>query len=74
MTQGRRQEIVELVARSPHTVGATVAEIGVSKSCFYRWRARMESGLRRREKKAVWNELRPEERQLVLDQALAQPP
>jgi transposase InsO family protein len=74
MTGERRREIVELVAKSPHTVGATVAEIGVSKSSFYRWRARMESGLRRREKKAVWNELRPEERQLVLDQALAQPP
>ena len=73
MTGERRREIVELVAKSPHTVGATVAEIGVSKSSFYRWRARMESGLRRREKKAVWNELRPEERQLVLDQALAQP-
>jgi transposase InsO family protein len=72
MTQGRRQEIVELVARSPHTVGATVAEIGVSKSSYYRWRARGESGPAR-QRKSVWNELRAEERQIVLQQALAQP-
>jgi len=72
MTQERRREIVELVTKSPHTVAATVAEIGVSKSSFYRWRAWMELGLTRREKKAVWNELRPEERQIVLEQALAQ--
>jgi putative transposase len=73
MTKQRRREIVELVAKSPHTVAATVAEIGVSKSSFYRWRARIESGWRPRLKKAVWNELRPEERQIVLQQALAQP-
>jgi transposase InsO family protein len=73
MTGERQREIVELVAKSPHTVGATVAEIGVSKSSFYRWRARMESGLTRQGKKPVWNQLRPEESQIVLKQALAQP-
>jgi putative transposase len=73
MTEERRREIVYLVAKSPHTVGATVAEVGVSKSSFYRWRARIESGLTSREKKAVWNELRPEERQITLEQALSQP-
>ena len=44
MTQQGRREIVKLVSKSPHTVAATVAEIGVSKSSFYRWRAQMESG------------------------------
>ncbi len=73
MTGERRREIVELVAKSPHTVAATVAEIGVSKSSFYRWRARMESGLTPRPRKAVWNQLRPEESQIVLQQALAEP-
>lgn len=73
MTQARREEIVELVAKSPHTVAATVAEIGVSKGSFYRWRARMESGLTRQGKKPVWNQLRLEERQIVLQQALAEP-
>jgi putative transposase len=72
MTQERRREIVELVARSPHTVGATVAEIGVSKSSYYRWRVRGESGPTR-QRKPVWNELRAEECQIVLQQALAQP-
>lgn len=73
MTQERRREVVELVARSPHTVGATVAELGVSKSSFYRWRAQLESARTRPEKKAAWNALLPEERQIVLEQALAQP-
>jgi putative transposase len=73
MTQQRRQEIVELVAKSPHTVAATVAEIGVSKSSYCRWWARGESVLVGRQKKPVWNELRAEERQTVLQEALAQP-
>jgi putative transposase len=72
MSEERRREIVELVTKSPHTVAATVAEIGVSKSSYYRWRVRGESG-QARQKKPVWNELRAEERQMVLQEALAQP-
>jgi len=73
MSEERRREIVELVTKSPHTVGATVAEIGVSKSSYYRWRARGDSPQQGRQKKAVWNELGAEERQIVLQEALAQP-
>ena len=73
MSEERRREIVELVAKSPHTVGASVAEIGVSKSSYYRWRARGESSQQGRQKKPVWNERRAEERQMVVEQALAQP-
>jgi transposase len=73
MTAMHRRELVELVTKSPHTVAATIAELGVSKSSFYRWRARLVAGTTRREKKAVWNALRLEERQTVLAQALAQP-
>lgn len=73
MTQERRREIIELVSKSPHTVAATVAEIGVSKSSFYRWRARLHAGRPGRGKKPVWNQLREEERQVVLEYALALP-
>jgi putative transposase len=73
MSEERRREIVELVAKSPHTVAAAVAEIGVSRSSYYRWRARGESRQQGGQKKPVWNELRAEERVIVLEQALAQP-
>jgi putative transposase len=73
MTQERRREIIELVAKSPHTVAATVAEIGVSKSSFYRWRTRLHAGQPTGQRKSVWNQLRSEERQVVLHWALALP-
>ena len=73
MTQERRREIIELVAKSPHTVAATVAEIGVSKSSFYRWRTRLHAGQPTGQRKSVWNQLRFEERQVVLHWALALP-
>jgi len=77
MTDELRGEAVELVARSPHTVQATLAEIGVSRSSFYRWRRRLRGGQRRRPagapRPAAWNRLRPAEQQAILAQALAQP-
>lgn len=77
MTDELRGEVVELVARSPHTVQATLREIGVSRSSFYRWRRRLrgqEQLSGRGEPRApAWNRLRLDERQAIMAQALAQP-
>jgi putative transposase len=69
----RRQEIIELVEKSPHTVAATVAEVGVSKSSFYRWRKQLRAATEPAEKRIVWNQLRPQERERVHHEGLAQP-
>jgi len=77
MTDELRGKVVELVARSPHTVQATLAEIGVSRRSFYRWRRRLQGGQRPRRagapRAAAWNRLRLEEREAIVDQGLAQP-
>ena len=72
MTEQRRREIVELVAKSPHTVQATVKEIGVSKSSYYRWRAQLQGGGASPGARRTWNRLRPQERATIMEQALAQ--
>lgn len=68
----RRQEIITLVEKSPHTVTATMAEVGVSRSSYYRWRAQMR-GPEPAAKSGAWNQLRPEERERVHREALVQP-
>jgi putative transposase len=77
MSDQLRAEVLELVTRSPHTVGATLAEIGVSRSSFYRWRRRLRGQHRPARqgapRPAAWNRIRPEERQAIMAQALAQP-
>jgi transposase InsO family protein len=83
MTDALRDEVVELVTRSPHTVQATLAEIGVSRSSFYRWRRRIrqhhpptsgdDPAGRGTPRPPAWNRIRPEERQAIIRQALAQP-
>ena len=73
MTPQSRREIVELVAKSPHTVGATVKEIGVSKSSYYRWRAQLQGQRSSKDTQRAWNRLRPQERAQIIKQALAQP-
>jgi hypothetical protein len=56
----------------------TIAELGLSRSTFYRWQRRYrdqgEAGLvdRKREPGAVWNRLRPQEQTLIL--GLRRPP
>jgi putative transposase len=81
MTDELRGEVLELVTRSPHTVGATLAEIGVSRSSFYRWRRRLrehhpptdggDPARERTPRSPAWNRIRPEEREAILAQALA---
>jgi transposase len=75
MTDTRRQEVIALVSKSPHTIQATMSEIGVSTSSYYRWRQRFQGpgGAQPKAPKSAWNALRDEERQGIMDHALAQP-
>lgn len=83
MTDELRADVLALVTRSPHTVQATLAEIGVSSSSFYRWRRRLpgqkppagrgESAATAPPRPPAWNRIRPEERQAIMDQALREP-
>ena len=79
MSAEKKREMIELVRRSPQPKRATIAELGMARSTFYRWQRRYrdqgEAGLldRKPEAGAVWNRLRPEEQAVVLESALQQP-
>jgi len=75
----RKREVIELVRRAPQAKHRTIAELGLSRSTFYRWQQRYrdqgEAGLvdRKPEPGAVWNRLRPQEETVILETALQQP-
>jgi len=74
MIPERRAEIIRLVTKSPHTIVATLQEVGVARSTYYRWRR----GERPRESQSglpapAWNALRPVERESVRAVALDRP-
>ncbi len=79
MSADKKRELIELVRRSPQPKRMTIAELGLSRSTFYRWQRRYreqgEAGLvdRRPEPGAVWNRLRPAEQTAILETALQQP-
>ena len=67
MSADKKRELIELVRRSPQPKRATITELGLSPSTFYRWQRRYreqgEAGLvdRKPEPGAVWKRLRPGE-------------
>jgi len=71
--------MIELVRRAPQAKRRTIAELGLSRSTFYRWQRRYrdqgEAGLvdRKPEPGAVWNRLRPQEQTVILETALQMP-
>ena len=79
MSAGKKHQVIELVERSPLSKRATLAELGMARSTYYRWQRRYrqqgEVGLldRRPEPGSVWNRLRPEEQSVILREALRQP-
>lgn len=73
MTDQRRKEIVALVSKSPHTIQATLNEVGVSRRSYYRWKRRLEGPREAGAPRQAWNALREEERQGIIKHALAQP-
>jgi transposase InsO family protein len=74
-----KREMIELVRRAPQAKRRTIAELGLSRSTFYRWQRRYrdqgEAGLvdRKPEPGAVWNRLRPQEQTVILETALQWP-
>ena len=79
MKPERKPEVIELVRRSPVAKKQTLAELGLSASTYYRWQRRYrqhgEAGLvdRRPQPGTIWNRLRPEEEQTILQRALGEP-
>ena len=79
MSADKKRELIELVRRSPQPKRTTIAELGLSRSTFYRWQRRYreqgEAGLtdRKPSPAAVWNRLRPAEKTAVVESALQQP-
>lgn len=74
-----KQEVLELVRRSPLSKRQTLMELGVACSTYYRWQRRVRQkgriGLvdRRPDPGMIWNRLRPEEEERILSEALRQP-
>jgi putative transposase len=68
-----RAETVEVISRSPHTIRASCREVGVSRSSYYRWKARLEGAPRPARRRRAANALRARERERILHEALAQP-
>ena len=79
MSAEKKREMIELVRRAPQAKRRTIAELGLSRSTFYRWQRRYrdhgEAGLvdRKPEPGAVWNRLRPQEQTVILETALEKP-
>lgn len=78
-TAAEKQETIRLVEGSKASVRKTLAEIGVSRSTFYRWYAAYaEAGFdglspARSQSRRFWNRIPDAERQHVADTALAKP-
>jgi putative transposase len=79
MRAERKREVIELVRKSPWPKRRTLAELGISRSTYYRWQRRYfeqgESGLLDRQPQPgrVWNRLRPEEERRIVTEGLRQP-
>jgi putative transposase len=73
MTDTRRREVIALVSKSPHTIQATLNEVGVSRRSYYRWKRRFEGPREAEAPRRPWNALRDEEREGIVKHALAQP-
>jgi len=71
MSDERRQEIITVVGKSPHTIRATLSEIGVSRRSYYRWKRRLQGSREATAPRKPWNALRDEEREAIVAQALA---
>ena len=72
MSSDEKTEVLERVEASPGSRRKVMAELGVPKSTYYRWRARLnQGGLEDRSSGiSVWNRLTPEEESVVLEVAM----
>ena len=74
MSAEEKAQVLETVEASPGSKRKVLAELGVSKSAYYRWRdiARQGSLEDRRHPGPSWNRLSPQEESVVLEVALEQ--
>ena len=74
MSADEKAQVLEKVEASPGSKRKVLAELGVSKSAYYRWRARDRQGSLedRRHPGPSWNRLSPQEESTVLEVALEQ--
>jgi transposase InsO family protein len=74
MSAEEKAQVLEKVESSPGSRRMVLAELGVSKSAYYRWRARAKQGSLedRRQTGPSWNRLSPQEESTVLEVALEQ--
>ncbi len=72
MSAGEKTTVLERVEASPGHRGKIMAELGVSKSTYYRWRARQRQGRLEDRSSGIrsWNRLTPEEESVVLRVAM----
>ena len=72
MSADEKVQVLERVEASPGSKRKVMAELGVPKSTYYRWRARQGQGRLedRSSSLSVWNRLTPEEESVVLEVAM----
>jgi len=76
MNVSERERILALVAGSPLQQQQLLALLGISKGTYYRWLKMQDEGRLQGangNSNLPWNRLRPEEEQIILDQARALP-
>lgn len=76
MSTDGKERILALVAESSLPRRQVLAQLGLAKSTYYRWRRRQAEGRLEDERagpRLPWNKLRPEERALILAHARASP-
>jgi len=74
MSADAKAQVLETVEATPGSKRKVLAELGVSKSAYYRWRARARHGSLedRRHPGPSWNRLSPDEESVALEVALEQ--
>ena len=72
MSTDEKAQVLETVEASHGSKRKVMAELGVPKSTYYRWRARQSQGRLedRRHPSSSWNRLSPREESVVLGVAL----
>jgi len=72
MSADDKTEVLERVEASPGSKRKVMAELGIPKSTYYRWRARQRHGSLEAQSSSigVWNRLTPHEESVVLEVAM----
>ena len=72
MSADEKIQVLERVEASPGSRRKIMAELGVPKSTYYRWRARLsqDTAEDRSDRNRPWNSLTPEEESVVLEVAM----